>query len=94
MDFSTIIKALHIRSNYGPDIDVPNPFAPAEPNAALQALQPMITLDTDAGPVIIAPYGQPGPTQWGNALAGLGGLGIVVLGLAGYGAYKLITSRR
>jgi hypothetical protein len=93
MDFTNLIKAIHIRSNYGPDIDIPNPFAPAPPNAALEALQPMIVLETDAGPVSVAPYGTPGPTQWGTALAGLGGLGIFILVLAGYGGYKLLTNR-
>lgn len=89
MDISSLIKAVHVRSEYGPDVDLVDPFGPAAPNPYMQKLKPMIVIDTDAGPITIAPYGQPGPSSWSAVLSGLGGVSAVVLGLALYGGYKL-----
>lgn len=87
------IKAVHVRSNYGPDIDLVDPFGPAAPNPAMQYLQPSIILDTDAGPMTIAPYGQPGPTRFSTLAASFGGVGLFILALAGYGAWTLARRR-
>lgn len=83
------IKAIHVRSNFGPDIDLVDPFGPAVPNPLMRALQPQIVLDTSLGPVTVNPYGTPGSTSW-SSLWELGGLAsVVLLGLAAYGGYRL-----
>lgn len=89
-----LITGIHIRSNYGPDIDMDAPFTSGSTDPAtqtlLKALQPQITIDSAAGPLVIHPWGDPGPTQWGDVLAGLGLGGTFLVGFALYGAYKLV----
>jgi hypothetical protein len=92
---SDLVRGIHIRSNYTPDLDI-DLRKPSDPKTAamLRKLQPQIVVDTTFGPVTIAPYGAPGPTQWNDLLAGLGGASILVLGLALYGGWKLTLGRR
>lgn len=92
MDLSAIITGVHFRSNLTPDIDIADPFAASqEPNPFLASTQPQITLDVIASsPIVIAPYGTPGST--GAAVtAGAGLSSFALIGLAIYGAYKLIA---
>lgn len=89
---ASFIRAIRVRSNYGPDVDLdlrtpPNP----ETAALMKKLQPQIILDTDFGPFNVAPYGNPGPSAWNSLLAGGGVASALVFALAGYGAFKFLT---
>lgn len=88
----SLITGIHLRSNFGPNVDILNPFAPnPEPSAAMEALQPSVTIDiSGSDPLVLAPYGQPVPSAWAGILA-LGGVtSLAVLALAAYGAYRLL----
>lgn len=97
----SLISGIHVRSNYGPDIDVLDPFSPTPQTetqgktaaSILQKLQPQITFDTPGDPVIFNPYGVPGPTRWDEVLAGTTFFGSIAIGLAMYGLYKLTLGR-
>lgn len=81
MDLSAYVKSITVESKYSPRIQLDNPFAPGPPNPLLQAVKPQITLtlaDGLGGPVVIAPYGSPGPSKWPLIKIG----GVVVLGIA------------
>lgn len=96
MDLSSIITGIHFRSNATPDIDLTGDdlwgTGTTAPNPAMLALQPQISLDVAGGgdPVVIAPYGTPGPTQWTAVAFGLSAGSLILLGFATYGAYRYI----
>lgn len=87
-----IITGIHVRSNVAPDLDIVDPFNPnPASNPVLAASQPQVTLDVlgSSSPIVIAPYGTPGP-YGGAAAAGGSILSLGVLGLALYGGYRLL----
>lgn len=88
-----IITGIHVRSNVAPDIDLIDPFnASPAPNAVLSAARPQISFDVlgSSTPIVIAPYGAPGP-YGGAAAAGTGLLSIALLALAAYGGLRLVA---
>jgi len=59
------VKSVRVESEYGPTIDIRDPLIPGPPNPYLQALKPKITIDIEGmDPIVMAPYGFPGPTKW------------------------------
>lgn len=85
-----LLTRVEIRSALGPDIDMPDPFAPSDPNSEtsllLKQLKPSIRLYVSGSPIDIAPYGMPGPTRWPTIVNAAKGIGI----LAGFGAGSLV----
>lgn len=90
---SSIVQGIHLRSNLTPDVDLTGDdlwSASPTPNPELTALQPQITFDiVGADPIVVAPYGAPGPTQYGG-IAALGAFGLALFGFAAYGAVRLV----
>jgi hypothetical protein len=85
------IKRITIRTAYGPDIVIDKPFAPSPPSPLLKVLKPEILLDTDFGPLQMAPFGRPGPTKWPFVV----GTFIALAGFtAAVGVSKLLDRRR
>jgi hypothetical protein len=72
VDLSKLVTGIKVESAYLPTIDIRDPFRPGAPSPVLQRLRPKITLSMGAGldPVVVKPYGEPGPTKW-PALAAL-----------------------
>jgi hypothetical protein len=103
MDYTSLIRGLitqiDVQSAYTPDISLADPFAPAPPSDApqiLQDLKPKITIHFGGGmaPLVIMPYGEPGPTQWESVQTGLS-LGTIAFGgFLLYGVLSLLSSRR
>lgn len=92
------LKSVSIRTEYGPDIDVEDPLKPGPPNPYLMALKPQITLNIDGyGPLVMAPYGKPGPTKWRMiekaTTGGGGGFAAVTLGLLVLRAFRAYQRR-
>lgn len=58
-------KSITIESAYGPTIVLDDPLKKGPPNPFLEKLQPKITVNVKgAKPIVLAPYGTPGPTKW------------------------------
>jgi hypothetical protein len=97
----SLVTGIHIRSNYGPDIDVADPFSPSPTTTTegrgsatlLSKLQPQVVFDTAGGPIVLNPYGTPGPTRWEEVLTGATFFGSIAVGLSLYGLYKLTLGR-
>jgi len=85
----TAIRRVEVATAYGPPIVLDDPFAPGPPNPALQRLRPKISIYTrgQRTPIVIAPYGKPGPSRWPDIERGLKILG---LGLAGLGVFWVV----
>lgn len=84
-DILSLVTKATIESAYLPPIVIDKPFAPGgEPNPLLKALRPRITVELASGsiaPVVIAPYGDPGPSKWPMVRTGLLIGGAITLGL-------------
>lgn len=97
-----LIQSVEFHSNYTPDISL-NPNGPSDPSttseaiALLQKLQPQFKLNFITGvadPLIIAPWGTPGPTQWPTLALGAQIAGVAALGLGGYALVSLLLPRK
>jgi len=80
-----MISKVDVDTAYGPSISIDDPFEPGPPNPYLQRLKPRVVLHLRGGeaqPVVIAPYGEPGPTQWPLIRSALIVSGFAVGGLA------------
>lgn len=67
VDLSKYVSGIRIESAYLPEIYLPDPFKPGPPNPLMQALKPKITVEITGGvadPVVVTPYGEPGPSMW------------------------------
>jgi len=63
--FLRAIQRIEIKSQYGPDVVLDDPFNPDQkPNPFLKKLKPEVTLFLGNKQVQLAPYGRPGKTQW------------------------------
>ena len=83
VDMSKLVTGIDVDSAWLPPIHLKDPFKPGPPSPALQQLKPKITLRLKGlDPVIIAPYGKPGPTRWPWVRAGLVVGGVALLALA------------
>lgn len=77
MDIRSLLQAavtsMEMDSNYGPHVEIADPFAPSNvPNAYLQAMQPRVRFTLNDGSLLtLAPYGDPGPTKWPLVKVGL-----------------------
>lgn len=93
VELLNLVKKATIESEYLPTIQLNDPFRPGPPNPLLQALKPRITLEVagSSRPIVIAPYGNPGPSKWPLIRAGLVASGLVLLGL---GVRALMRRRR
>lgn len=96
----TIVGNIAVRSNYGPDIDIADPFAQGESSAEsvaandagnpfLALLQPEVVITGPDGSTVAvaAPYGVPGPTKW-PILAPVMILGVLALSYYAYRGIK------
>lgn len=63
----SLIQSITIQTTALPDVTI-DPNGPSSWIA--QVLKPKITAQTAVGPVILAPYGDPGPTKFPGLLAG------------------------
>lgn len=64
-DMLRLVEKVTIETEYGPTIELNQPFAPnAAPSALLSMLKPRITFDVGGKKISMAPYGDPGPTKW------------------------------
>lgn len=66
---ATAIKSVSFRTRYSPEKtytgqQLQEMYRDPTPNPYLKFLQPVVTLDTILGKQIIAPYGEPSPTEW------------------------------
>lgn len=86
MDLSKYITSLTVETEYLPPIMLSDPFAPGKPNPLLQRLKPRVTLTLADGlgdPVVLTPYGAPGPSKWPVVQAfGIAAIVGVVVGIA------------
>jgi hypothetical protein len=81
-DIGSMVEWIEIRSAYGPTIKIEGPLkasAPTPPGpgaSVLKALKPLVAIKIKevAQPVVVAPYGQPGPTAWPTLTMGSGAL--------------------
>jgi hypothetical protein len=81
-DLASQVTRLRVESSYLPPLDLANPFQPGPPNPYLQRLRPKVTLEIAGGavrPIVLAPYGDPGPSRW-PAVRGALAFGAVALG--------------
>ena len=80
----TAIEKVEVDTAYGPQIAIADPFAPGPPNPYLQKLKPRIRIYASGSPtpVVMEPYGAPGPSAWPLIRDSLI-VGSVVLGAAG-----------
>lgn len=83
------VTKVTIETAYTPRIEIDQPFqSGGEPSPLLKALRPKVTMEVMGGaksPVVIQPYGDPGPTRWPQIQAGLlagGALLLVLIGAA------------
>lgn len=82
----SLIEGVTVETTVLPTVTVKDPFAPGPPNPLLQLLKPRITVAVAGSqPLVIAPYGDPGPTRWPVVK-------LVAFGLLGVGA--LLVLRR
>lgn len=89
------VTLVTIRSNFSPEIQIdPFPETPGKSSQSpitrkiLEIVQPQILVDTGFGPVSVSPGGVPTKNFFFVTVA----VGIVITGLAIFGAYKLATS--
>lgn len=80
----SLVTQVRVDTAYLPPIVIEDPFKPGQgpPSPVLQALKPRITLMVSGRPVVVAPYGDPGPSKWPAIKTGLaiaGGIGLVLL---------------
>lgn len=81
-------------SSSGTSTEAPPPV-PGQPSTvisgqgfdAARILKPKITVEMTSGgdPIVVAPYGDPGPSKWGWVVGGI----FAVMILAGYGGIRL-----
>lgn len=77
------IKKVTVETAYLPRIELNDPFAPGPPSPLMQALKPKITIETTGfSPMVMAPYGEPGPSKWPL---------VSVIGLAGFAALGFLV---
>jgi len=90
----SLVSSIKVRSAYGPDFDLSDPFAPGPPSPFLQALKPEIQIGIKgSSPIVIAPYGHPPPTRWPLVVVVLTlGAGVSV-GLLGVGALSILRGK-
>lgn len=77
------ITGLTVETAWTPPVVIRDPFKPGAPSPLMKLLRPRVTFELAGGkvkPLVIAPYGDPGPTRWPLVLAG----GALVLGLVVY----------
>lgn len=81
----SLVTQVRVDTAYLPPIVIDDPFRPGngKPSPVLQALKPRITLMVSGKPVVVTPYGDPGPSKWpaiktGLAIAGLVGAGLLL----------------
>lgn len=86
-DFLKYVTKATVETTYLPPITLDHPFdqgGTAAPNPFLANLRPRITLELADGrldPVVIAPYGDPGPSRWPLVKGVLLVTGAVALGI-------------
>ena len=80
-----IVDQIRIDTTLLPSFTIDQPFSSspsASPSKIMDILKPKLTITTgySSSPVVVAPYGDPGVTQWPwMAAAGLGLVGLMVL---------------
>jgi hypothetical protein len=78
-----LIDGVRIDSAYLPAVVLSDPFAPGPPNPIMAVLRPQVTIYPAGAfsPVVVAPYGEPGPSRWPMVRAGLivGGVALFAL---------------
>lgn len=96
MNFSDIlggaVESITVETAYLPPIVISSPFAAGPPNPAAQFLRPKLSVQL-AGqdqPLVIAPYGDPGPSAW--PAVKFWGVAAAV-GVLGYTALRLLSKR-
>jgi hypothetical protein len=75
-----LISEIDIESRFTPKIIIPDPLEPsATPNFFMSLLKPKITITTPLGtqPLIAAPWGDPGTSQWPAVQIAGGMLGLL-----------------
>lgn len=90
-----LVRKVKIETVWGPpiDVDVDTLTAPSSGGFDFgKLLKPKVSLQLSTGqnPIVIAPYGEPGPNHWPWVAFGLS----VVGGLALYGIFALIRGRK
>lgn len=81
------VTGVTIETAWTPPIVIRDPFQPGAPSPILQALRPRVTVEIRGGagkPLVMAPYGDPGPSRWPLVV----GAGAVLLGLLVYAAWR------
>lgn len=95
------LVAVEVHTRYLPPVtlDVPDPrespdtSAPGVGSRVLALLRPRLVVRSPFGTQTSAPYGEPGPSQWGTVRLALGAAVVGVLALALVGAASLLRRR-
>lgn len=93
MNVAGYVAGVTVKSAWLPTVRY-TPGAKGGAGAAwLKVLKPELIVYPKGGgqPFVYAPYGAPGPTQWGTAEAVVGVAVIAVLALAVVGAVRIVT---
>lgn len=73
-----LITRIRVQSAFMPDVVIDDPFKPGPPSPLLGALKPKITVELLSGkPIVVAPWGEPGPTRWPEIKKGLVAVGVL-----------------
>ncbi len=96
-----LVQKITVETAWLPPIEVDDPFGPpsvasAEAKGFVKFLKPKLTITLGGGlaPQVVAPYGDPGPTQWPLVSAAAGTLGVVAAGLLGLGLLGALVPKR
>lgn len=98
----SIVTYARVTSEYGPDFVINRPFSPSPPSEGdsattkfLRRAKPRIEIGIQGGePIVMTPYGKPGPSKWGNIVL-VGGIGLgLLVALSAVGAREVIRGNK
>lgn len=94
MDINDFISGVDVETRYTPELSVS--LAPTPGPSLAATLKPKITIHFKNGisPLVLAPYGDPSPSEWPAIQTAISLGGVALIGLLTFGAVSLFKRKK